>query len=307
MSSQADRVQPSASDLAQLPGSEVQVFYGQATDSECRVYAQADADAPGTVPPQGTLRGPQCQYANTLPVTVPFKPAVGGRSPLSEAWIADPCFWTPAMPFLYSYQLERDGRSVEKGDLGIRRFGASGTNLLFERKRWVLRGAMPERLSPDVLPAWHDAALAAVVERPSDSLCAAASRVGVLIVADLSRTAHDVADQLKMLRRWPAVAAVIVSAAEVAPLRSLARNVLFAQCFSPGETLAPADQIDFVFCQVEDVRSFAAQIASCRLPIIAQRSVASSRDPLAARAQCDRLQRDLAAGGLDVAGYVVSR
>jgi hypothetical protein len=284
---------------------EIQVFYGHATDSECRIYALPDAGAADAAPPRGTLRGPECQYAHTLPVTMPFKPAADPQSPLSETWIADPCFWTPATPYLYRYQFEQDGRSVETGELGIRRFGAAGKNLLLERKRWVLRGSMPERLWPDHLPAWHEAAMAAIIERPNSWICSAASRVGVLIVADLSYRTQDLVVQLKMLRQFPAVAAVIVSTDDVAPLRSIARNLLFAERFSPGEPISPAAQIDFVFCQLEDIRTFAAQIVNCPLPVVAQRSGLKSRDATAARGECDRLQRDLATAGLDLAGYIV--
>jgi hypothetical protein len=329
---------------ATAPDTGLQLFFGPATETEARVYAHWDdaanagaaegtlpkvPTAPATVRLSGMLRGPECRYAHTLPVNFPLNempPTAAATTPgrLAEAWIPDPCFWTPAMPFLYRYELRRDELSSTRqttGIVGIRRLGASGANLLLDRKRWVLRAARTRELNENSLAGWHDSSLAAVVESPDDALCEAASRLGVLLVADLSAPGIDLAAELVRLRRWPAVGVAIVADEKAASplsserLRRLARNLLFAQRASADRPIMPASWAQMLFCDfsaggavvasLSNDGALAANLTACTLPVVAVRSAESSMDPMDARANCDRLQGELAAAGIDLAGYVV--
>jgi hypothetical protein len=80
----------------------LQLFFGEASEAEARVYARVTSDAPlegwriG-----GSLLGPECQFAKTLTATIPFVDRGPGNGLLAEAIVPDPCFWTPELPFLY--------------------------------------------------------------------------------------------------------------------------------------------------------------------------------------------------------------
>ena len=288
----------------------VQLFFGEATPAGCRVYAQSERPSEGASPLSGFVRGPMCGYAHTLPVSYPFRAVgPGGKAggPV-EAWVADPCFWTPAMPFLYHYTLERQvGARREKicGSIGIRRLGCERTNLRLDSKRWVLRAARADKLQLADLPAWHEAAMTAVVRDPSAELCQAATQTGVLLVADLS-TCADLEERLRALRNWAAVGMVIVDGPAAAlEVRCVARNLLVAQRFSPGESIRPADWADLALCEMRRGEAVVENTSARQVPLIALRPEGEDLTAQSARALCDLLQRDLAAAGMNWAGYVV--
>jgi hypothetical protein len=288
----------------------VQLFFGEATPAGCRVYAQSERPSEGESQLSGFVRGPMCAYAHTLPVSYSFRAVgPGGKEggPL-EAWVADPCFWTPSMPFLYHYTLERQvGARREKitGSIGIRRLGCERANLRLDSKRWVLRAARTDNLQLADLPAWHEAAMTAVVRNPSTELCQAATQTGVLLVADLS-TCSDLEERLRALRNWAAVGIVIVDGPAAAlEVRRVARNLLMAQRFSPGESIQPADWADLALCEMGRGQALLENTSGQQVPLVALRPEGEGLTAQSARALCDRLQRDLAAAGMNWAGYVV--
>jgi hypothetical protein len=80
--------------------------------------------------------------------------------------------------------------------------------------------------------------------------------------------------------------------------------LLLAQRFDAEARVVPAAWADAVAVEVGEVGQFPARVANCPLAIIACRTSGSYASVAAGRAECDRLQRDLAGLG-DWAGYIV--
>lgn len=288
------------------PLARLDLFVGEATDTQCRVYARVEA-ATGKL--SGSIIGPECAYAQTLSASVDFIDRGPGKTLLAEAMVPDPCFWSPELPHLYSIdmQLHADGRNAGKVRrlFGMRRMGTRGRNLIFERERWVLRGISQAGLAQEPTYQWHQAVAAMLVDSPSDDLCEEASRVGVLLVATLTAAKNSLADELRRLSRWPAVGIVAFRRDPGdLPLRSLAPNVLIGEWFDQGAPVVPASWASVALCRVGDAKTFGDNARDCRVPIIAIRSQKCLTDIVAARAQIDQFQADLAPGG-DYAGYAI--
>ncbi len=286
----------------------IQIFFGEATETGCRIYAQSERQSQAAAPLGGFVRGPFCQYAHTLPVSYPFRGGKASAAATVEAWVPDPCFWTPAMPFYYEYTVERDlGSRQERvtGAIGIRRLGREGANLRFDGKRWVLRAARAGNLESADLAAWHEASLAAWVVWPDRVSPHSATRAGVLLVVELPPR-MDVERELRRLRSEAAVAVVVLDRLE-APLdpRSVAHNLLFAQRFRPGEPIRPDDWADIALCEMRRGEPWTESISGRRVPLVALRPDGQGHFADSARPLCDLLQRDLAEGGTNWAGYIV--
>jgi hypothetical protein len=293
------------------------VFFGEATETGCRIYIESEHSK--SAPLSGFVRGPFCQYAQTLPTNHPFRPASrpaaagasgddGSPRNLVEAWVPDPCFWTPAMPYAYEYRLEREvagRRQLIRGYIGIRRLGREGGNLRLDGKRWVLRAAQAEHLNYDDLLAWRAASTAAFVDWRDSTSKSMASTLGLLLVAQLS-AADDVEAALRELRVEASVGMVILDRRNV-PLnpRSMARNLLFAQRFGPGETVHVDDWADVAICELDGQPLRMPTVLGRSIPLIALRRSGAGGTPQELRAACDLLQRDLAESGINWAGYIV--
>jgi hypothetical protein len=283
----------------------LEIFFGDVSDAMCRVYARwPGADAQGCTL-GGSLTGPMCPYAHTLPVTLAFVDRGPGETPLAEAYVPEPCFWTPEMPHLYRarVQLSRDGRVLAKAErmVGIRTLGANGRKLVYDAKRWVLRGVRAAAVPPTDLEAWREGGAAMIVATPSDALCDEASRIGVLLVADLDEFKLDA---IRRLSRWPAVGMVTLPAQAPVELDGLRHNMLLAERFEAGQSIAPLSWAQAAVCEVSDATDFASKASSCPIALIAFRPVDGLASVAEGRSRCDHLQRDLA-GRVDPAGYIV--
>src|SRR5262245_52161923 len=88
----------------------------------------------GNVELVGTVRGPFCVNARTLPATFEFRSAglqrdadsrEDGSKIAAEATIADPCLWSAELPHVY--QVEVEAREADRvlaafrGEIGLRR------------------------------------------------------------------------------------------------------------------------------------------------------------------------------------------
>lgn len=284
----------------------VQLYFSQATETGCRVHAVFER----AIDPEAFLYGPESPYAATLRARHPFGRRPGATDNPPEAWIAEPCFWTPAAPYVYRYEFRfPPPASPIVGLFGIRRLLVQGDHFVFDRKHWVLRGARAESaggidtIQESSLAAWHETPLATAVDNPSDQLCETASRSGVLLVARVS--GGDVGAELRRLARWPAVGIAILTTPPGDDPRHHARNILLAQSVSAEVAIEPAVWAQLLFCDVAAPADFARKVDGCRLPIVAVRAEGHATSPAEARAACDRLQRDLAAEGLQMAGYLV--
>src|SRR5690606_21870743 len=111
---------------------------GQASPAETRVYARLVGEHPRDVQLSGTLSGPYCEYAHTLPATVRFTDLGPGPMPLAEAIVPDPCFWTPELPYLYqaSVEVRREGNEIARLEqtFGFRPLGPRGRRFYYEGK-----------------------------------------------------------------------------------------------------------------------------------------------------------------------------
>lgn len=101
----------------------IEITVGDVTDMEARVRARY-ADGEGTTL-RGSLRGPFCEVAKTLPADFVFRD-LGPREPgIAEAIITDPCTWTPEMKHLYRIDVEAvEGERVVAeyhGTIGLER------------------------------------------------------------------------------------------------------------------------------------------------------------------------------------------
>lgn len=286
------------------------LFFGATSDALCRVYARLEGpgrsgELQGELQLTGTLTGPRCAYAQTLPATFSFVDRGPGSSLLAETLVPEPCFWSPQMPHLYDADLQlRDGDRVlarAKRMFGIRTLGAAGRTLVYAGKNWVLRGVVADELPQTDLAAWRDAESAMCVRNPSDALCDTASRVGVLLVAELETP--DLGE-IRRLSRWPAVAIVSLPPAATLARQGLAPNMILAERFATGQPIEPASWANAVVVEVDERGAAASGIAASPIPVIAIRPAGKLPNVADGRSQCDRLQRDLSQHG-QLAGYIV--
>lgn len=107
----------------------IEITVGDVNDVEARVYARLATEAgaplePGDVVLAGTLRGPFCATARTLPAEFLFRPVPGKRF-LVEAFVPDPCVWSEELPHLYEANIEarQDGQVIAEfhGTIGLRK------------------------------------------------------------------------------------------------------------------------------------------------------------------------------------------
>jgi hypothetical protein len=176
----------------------------------------------------GTLSGPDCRHAITLPVTaklaaVPGSPAglaaAAATSVVARVILTEPSFWTPELPGLYRLEarLVAAGREVAawQRPVGLRRLGVRGRSLWLDGRRHVPRGivAPAERID---LAAFRAASLAAVVADPAEEFLARADLEGVavlgLLAGEAGQSLEVEAARAAVLRQaWhPAVFAVVV-------------------------------------------------------------------------------------------------
>lgn len=174
----------------------IQPFLGRSDEARAEVWLRCPpADGgdriggAGPIVVTGTLTGPYCSVAATLPTAVPVVDQgwIEGRPPLARAVCTEPAFWTPEVPHLYHARVEllRDGRVVAaaRRTVGLRRAGTRGDSLWLDGRRFVPRGVRfrgPDESLPDV----RDLAAVAVVDAAAatDALLDAADRLGVGVV-----------------------------------------------------------------------------------------------------------------------------
>ena len=290
---------------------QVELFFGDASDALARVYVRLRGADTSGLSLGGVLTGPQCHYAQTLPARFDFVDRGRGPSLLAEAIVPEPCFWTPEMPHHYQASIElREGdRPIAQCQrlLGIRTLGAAGRNLIYDGKRWVVRGVGLKALIEAEIEQLHSADTAGLVPAPSDALCRYASRVGAMLMAELDEPRVD---EIRRLARWPAVAIVTLPADEPLDLDGLAHNLLLAARFGARKSLKVPPWAQLAMVDVNGQTGLAEQLSQLELPVIARGCPRQAGGTiLERRLECDGLQRDLAGRtefvGRDFAGYIV--
>lgn len=300
----------------------LQLFFGEANNAEARVYARLPSSGlPDDCRLLGRVVGPVCEYSRTLPAAISFmkqrrlgegSASAGSASAiLIEAIVPDPCFWSPELPFLYraEFSLTRGERvlaTLERG-FGIRPLGARGRHLIWEGRTWVARVADRQELPERPLADWRTADLAMLAENPSDDLCEEATRLGVVIIADVTEEDDRLAaEALGRLARWPTVAIALVGPdVEVHPsIRSTARNLLLGERRNSINAGPPRRWADVVVCSATTEADLIRLAKGLELPVLAERAAGWCDDLTEARRRCDALQRDVA-GIAELAGYIV--
>jgi hypothetical protein len=96
----------------------------------------------------GSLRGPDCSRATTLPVTTPLLPVASPRGIAARAILTEPAPWTPELPNRYRLEARLEGgdaaceawRQPFGGWIALRRLGRRGRSFRLDGRRFVLRG-----------------------------------------------------------------------------------------------------------------------------------------------------------------------
>jgi beta-galactosidase/beta-glucuronidase len=100
---------------------EIEIVVGDVNDIEARVSARFVGEAANVVV-SGTIRGPFCEKAHTLPADYDFR---GRGDGTAEAVVPDPCTWSPEVPHLYRVEVTArcGGKVVAEygGEIGLRR------------------------------------------------------------------------------------------------------------------------------------------------------------------------------------------
>jgi hypothetical protein len=82
----------------------IEISLGDVTDMEAQVFARYTG--PESVELTGSLRGPFCEIAKTLPAVFPFRKTAALPPSAVEALVTEPCLWSPEMPQLYQVDLQ---------------------------------------------------------------------------------------------------------------------------------------------------------------------------------------------------------
>jgi hypothetical protein len=108
---------------------EIEITLGDVNDVEGHVLARfkraSSTHGGKPIVLSGTLRGPYCETARTLPAEFAFRDVGPKENGLAEAIVPDPCVWSPELPHLYEARVEaRQGDRLVaeyRGMIGLRR------------------------------------------------------------------------------------------------------------------------------------------------------------------------------------------
>lgn len=279
------------------------VQLSEATESSVRVtlVASGDVDLNGA----WELYGPRCEYSRTLASTFRNRASSDGSV---EFLVTEPCYWSPAMPFLYELRRTGELGDGEIHSLGLRQLIANGRNLRLGGERIVLRGAGCYSLNEQAAQRAHAAESAVVLGATDDAALAAASRWGTPAIVDATEFAGELATLVEELTWQPAAAILALSRERLELARELpcgASGILLAQRFDSldwDDANSMANGVAVIVAALDDGERPPAWMATCGRPVVAIRRGATYADFQQARAGCDRLQAELAPE-FDLAGY----
>lgn len=182
-----------------------------------RVARPAVGPGGGLLRLEGTLVGPECRRATTLPSTarlIDLGPPPGdprAATLVGKAVLTEPAFWTPDLPNLYRLETRIAGGEGETHSLriGLRRLGASGRSFRLDGRRWVPRGVRTAAAAFDA-GSLRDQAATACVVNPDDPLCTRADVEGVAVIAMLDDAASPAA-AAEQIAGWAIHPAVVMA------------------------------------------------------------------------------------------------
>lgn len=292
----------------------------------------------------GTLTGPDCRRAITLPVTarlaaVPGPPPASPPAPLvatvvARAILTEPSFWTPELPNRYRLdaRLVAGNRELAawQRPVGLRRLGVRGRSLWLDGRRYVPRGLFGRSADLDIA-GYRDAELAAVVADPSDTFLERSDTEGVAVIgllADGQDQPLEMVAAVERLAAWAwhpaAFVAVVVAAVPGAEAGRIAaatrgfRNTLLLAHEVDGTEPPPAVAagIDLLIATLPagGLPHEAWRTEPPGVPLMARRVADAACAPgpkPTSRSDCDALQAALAGWGTtgsgptsDWAGYI---
>jgi hypothetical protein len=332
------------------PADWIRPLLGRADDMRAEVWLRctprtlADATGGASVVASGTLVGPECSTAATIPTTVALvdQGAVAGRSALARGVCTEPGFWTPELPNLYRAEvtLRRGDDVVAAGRrmIGLRRLGVKGRSFSLDGRRYVPRGVLGEADRAG-LEALRQLAAVAVVGFPAatgptadasaatlDAMLASADRIGMAVVIRLALSqgwAVDPGWLQERIEAWsahPAAFLVILpsGSADLAVAVGRRRGTMLlgieVDGLAPPPPLPDRGLDTLVVRLPEDGVPHEAWQRPPALPLVANISGSDPRSAAEARGACDRLQARLAAWAIadqrdqpwDWAGYLVT-
>ena len=289
------------------------IFYGASSPQQATLYVRLPRESvPADATLRGSVTGPYCALASTLPSRTILRDLGPGATRLASAAILDPVFWSAKVPARYrvEFELVSNGNVLAQEErlVGIRALGILKSDLRQEGKRIVLRMVHRGEAAALPLSAWRQAEMGMLGIELSDADCEEASNIGVMITVLAQGTAEQVTAQLKRYARHAAAAIAIVDGnLDTAPqlLRDAAPNLLLFQPESAEDHMwEAAPWAQGIMAPALNAAQFALAAGSCDLPVLATRPLGPTDDLATARAACDRLQRDLAPY-CQCAGYIV--
>lgn len=176
---------------------DIVVTLGPCDDMRAEVFVRVPRSAAGLdggpLWLEGTLTGPECRRATTLPATARLvdlgpPPAAAGGPLVAKAVLTEPAFWAPDLPNLYRLEIRIVGdagvAATHHVRIGLRRLGAKGRSFRLDGRRWVPRGVSVDRTAFDAGTLRAQAATACVM-LPDEPLCGRADVEGVAVIAML--------------------------------------------------------------------------------------------------------------------------
>jgi hypothetical protein len=255
----------------------------------------------------GRVYGPVRQGARTLPTTFPLCPdaPLHGTEHSIVAIIPESCYWHRDAPACYEIQLELtlvDG-SVRQWSqaTGLRRAEVHGSNLVFERQRFVLRGVVAEGGNEAEIIAAKNSCSALLICEPSESRLQEANELGVDIVVDLRKVRGDIAPWLVRLTWHPSTAIVLLNGDAEFTYRP-PRLLLCQAMPGPESPGAIADWANAVAVECDLTKPPPCWVSECRKPVLAIRRGHPYADVAYARKISDLMQATFAPQ-FDLAGY----
>lgn len=300
------------------PTPRLEFVLGRADDVRAEAYVRLVGGLAGATI-SGTLIGPRCRLATTLPTAIPLRALTGDGPAAARAIVTEPSFWTPELPNLY--ELAAEARTTAgvvaatRRMVGLRRLGVRGRSIWLDGRRWVPRGRVAAGESFD--PAGFRAeSLAAVITDPAPAVCDAADASGVAIVAHVSRWCETakIVEQVAMLAQHPAVMMAVIppeSVAAVMAARCTGTMLVAVEVDAggpPPDAIMPGVECLVARLAPGEVPTDTWRMHAPPVPIVAWREGEGE-----GRRACDLLQAELAAWACavesnppwDWAGYIV--
>jgi hypothetical protein len=315
----------------------IRPLLGRADDARAELWVRClppPGAADGPLEAGGTLTGPRCATAATLPATFQLvdQGHLPGRAPLVRGVCTEPGYWTPELPCLYdaTVELRRAGRVVAAGarPVGFRRAGTRGGSIRLDGHRYVPR-AVRSRGDAAALEGLRQSCRAALVSADdlTDDALATADRIGMALVVACAlpdgAAPEALAGRIESLAAHPAVLVAILphdapagGAARVADALGRRHGSMLLALGADGDAPPPPAPPGFdllVARLAPGATPHDGWRRALGMPRLAHEDAPAGTPPAALRSACDTLQARLAAWSgtqpppvpFDWAGYLV--